>query len=357
VNNDDNDDTNVEPVDLSPTHAELIARVRARGRRIRARRRVMITGLTALVVVAIAVPAVAIGTRSSSHGVTPATTTRRTSDFRIAVIEHASNDTAATASSCVKYYFEKNCLTLGTTIATASDVRSASVVDDDTQGWIVNVEIDSDAVIRLAAQAGHQVAIIVNDRVVSAPVVNPGITGTTVTVSGALTRAQAIALATAAAGRAPSHVDSAPDLTASIELPIAPLVSGGSTRVTLVIVNHTAHAVSLTDRLGCPVQWRATLFGPGSPSTATLTARRGGTPCPTGSALAPGSNRIPVTVSAVLFCHSPAGSLTGVPACPANGAGPPLTSGDYELQVSGNSADAPMPPPVRIEVEAATVVR
>jgi hypothetical protein len=60
-----------EPVDLSPTRAELIARVRARGRQIRARRRLGIAGLAALVVIAIGAPAIAIGSRSTSHSIAP----------------------------------------------------------------------------------------------------------------------------------------------------------------------------------------------------------------------------------------------------------------------------------------------
>ena len=70
-----------EPVDLSPSRAELIARVRARGRQIRARRRLGIASITALVVIGIAAPAIAIGTRSSDPDrVPPATvsTTRPT---------------------------------------------------------------------------------------------------------------------------------------------------------------------------------------------------------------------------------------------------------------------------------------
>jgi hypothetical protein len=63
-----------EPVDLSPSRAELIARVRARGRQIRARRRLGFAGVTALVVIGIAAPAIAIGTRSSeTHRIPPAT--------------------------------------------------------------------------------------------------------------------------------------------------------------------------------------------------------------------------------------------------------------------------------------------
>ena len=55
-----------EPVDRSPNRDELIARVRARGRKIRARRRLGIASVTALVVIGIAAPAIAIGTRSST---------------------------------------------------------------------------------------------------------------------------------------------------------------------------------------------------------------------------------------------------------------------------------------------------
>jgi hypothetical protein len=63
-----------EPVDLSPSRAELIARVRARGRQIRARRRLGIASITALVVIGIAAPAIAIGTRSSDPDRVPPAT-------------------------------------------------------------------------------------------------------------------------------------------------------------------------------------------------------------------------------------------------------------------------------------------
>jgi hypothetical protein len=63
-----------EPVDLSPSRDELIARVRARGRQIRARRRLGIASITAVVVIGIAAPAIAFGMHSSEpHRVPPAT--------------------------------------------------------------------------------------------------------------------------------------------------------------------------------------------------------------------------------------------------------------------------------------------
>jgi hypothetical protein len=63
-----------EPVDLSPSRAELIARVRARGRQIRTRRRLGAAGIALVVAFGIAAPAIAIGTRSSeTHRIPPAT--------------------------------------------------------------------------------------------------------------------------------------------------------------------------------------------------------------------------------------------------------------------------------------------
>jgi hypothetical protein len=65
----------VEPVDLSPTRAELIARVRSRGRQIRARRRLGIASIAAVVVVGVAAPAIAIGSSSSPSPQPAASTT------------------------------------------------------------------------------------------------------------------------------------------------------------------------------------------------------------------------------------------------------------------------------------------
>jgi hypothetical protein len=349
------DEMPVEPVEMSPTRAELIARVRSRGRQIRARRRVAITGLTALVVLAIAAPAIAIGARSSSHSVPPAVVVHGTGDFRVALVEHSSSDTSKTASSCVKYYFENNCLALGRTLVTARDVRSTAVVYDKFDGWSVNVDISHSAAGRITSAANKQVAIIVGGKVVGTPFVTSALTGGVVTLSGpsVTNRGQAIALATAAAGRAPTHVDPEPDLTATIELPSTTLVSGATMPVTLVIVNHTAHTIAPSTRDGCPVQWDAELTGAGTGSTVALTERRVSTPCPTGSPLAPGTNRIHLTVTAVSFCSSATTTLPGVPTCLANGEGPPLAPGDYEVRVTANSAASPSPDPVPVRIVAA----
>jgi hypothetical protein len=115
-----NDDTNfepvepVEPVEMTPTRAELIASVRARGRQIRARRRVAITGLTALLVLAVAAPAIAIGTRSSSHTVPPAT------DIRPAPVvkPHSALSTSIELP--------------GKTFVAGSDVHATLVIDNTT---------------------------------------------------------------------------------------------------------------------------------------------------------------------------------------------------------------------------------
>jgi hypothetical protein len=351
-----NDDPNVEPVDmteLSPTRAELIARVRARGRQIRARRRLAITGLTALVVLAIAAPAIAIGARSSSHVVTPATVLHRKRDFRVALVEQASSDTSFTEVSCAKYYFEKMCLGLGRDIVGATDVRSDSVVYDDTQSWIVNVEITPAAARRLAARANHQVAIIVNGRVVSTPMILSGVTRTTITVAAKLTRDRAIALATEITGRPPSHVAAAPPpVSTRIELPGTAFVAGTDVHGSLVIDNETGKTMTLEPVGACHYKWAVSLTNAETPLSVVFTRECGSHR----TVLQPGENRFPVTVPTTYTVCTGAGGVGGAGEvhCLPDGSIPPLPPGDYQVVLSTDPQGIlPTPAAVTAHVTAA----
>jgi hypothetical protein len=352
------DDANVEPVELtelSPTRAELIARVRARGRQIRTRRRLAVTALTAVVVLAIAAPAIVIG--RSSHGVAPANVVHGKGDLRIAPIREfpvASSPTPVLPpcpSGMVLIPGPGNCVSLGPAVVTASDVRSASVVYDDTQGWIVNVEMSRAAAGRLAAEANEQVAIIVDERVVSAPVIQQGITGTIVSISGVTTtREQAIALATKIGGGPPAHVATGPDLTATIEVPVPTIVSGATAQETIVIVNDTDHAITLMAADGCPAVWKAEINAVGGAGVSIGSLRLGRPACPKGTALEPGTNRVPLTVTARALCFANADPNLGIPACLADGQGPPLAPGVYDLKATADSEATPLPDPVLLRV-------
>lgn len=233
--NDDN--TNFEAVELSPTRAELIARVRSRGRQIRARRRLGVASIAAVAVavVAIAAPAIAIGSRSSTSHRVPATAAPAKGDFRVAPVERTSSPPCAPGT----LGFEAVCLEVGKTVVDASDVVDASVVHVDTS-WIVNLTVKASAIQRLAALAPGQAAIIVGGRVVGTPPMTAGLTGTKLQIArDGLTRAEAIALAKAAMGEAPARVDPQQDLTTRIELDSDRLVAGSSLKGTLVVENHT----------------------------------------------------------------------------------------------------------------------
>jgi hypothetical protein len=343
-----NDDgTNVDPVEmteLSPTRTELIARVRARGRQIRARRRLAVTGLTALVVLAIAAPAIAIGARSSSRGVTPATVVHRKGDFRVAVVLNYSSPPCAPGSLAWNpplaptQHADSACLELGDEVMSAADVRSASVVYDDTQGWIVNLDVGRAAVARLAAEAtNRQAAIIVNNRVVSAPVVNPGISGTTVTISPLATREQAIELATEILGRAPSHVDAAPvTLSTTIELPSDTIVAGSDLKGTLVVDNASGKPIDLS-RGGCHAKFAVTLRNETFTNEPLYTSD-----CALGPwILATGVTRWNFTLIASYLGPRPTGSRS-------------LPVGNYEaILVTDTPGFLPDPTPVPVRVVAA----
>jgi hypothetical protein len=185
-------------------------------------------------------------------------------------------------------------------------------------------------------------------------VVQQGITGTTVSISGGTTtREQAIALATKITGVPPAHVAAAPALTATIEVPVRTIVSGATVQETLVIVNHTAHAITLMAGDGCPAVWKAEINAPGGVGVSIGALRRGRPACPKGVSLAPGTNRVPLTVTARAQCFANADPNLRIPACLADGQGPPLAPGVYEVNATVDSPNPPIPTPAVVNVVAA----
>jgi preprotein translocase subunit SecD len=92
---------------------------------------------------------------------------------------------------------QQGCYFVGPTLLTGRRVTTASAVFDSTQGWIVNVTFKGDDFAKIVAgpNVGNQVAIVLDGVVQSAPVIQQGITGKTVTISGSFTSSEAKNLA------------------------------------------------------------------------------------------------------------------------------------------------------------------
>jgi hypothetical protein len=347
----------VDPVELSPTRDELVARVQRRGRQLRARRRVGVTAVTALVVLAIAVPAIAIGTRSSSsRPAPPATAAPGTGDFRIALVEKYETEPLPHFGDPCWYSDGKGCYVLGRTLVTARDVRDAKAVYDSSEGWWVDVTLDSAAVRRLSEPVGQTVAIVVAGEVQSAPKINPGITGTVIQIHPArrLTHAEAIALADRITGKALSPNQTAPALTARIELPGDTFVAGAPVHGTLIVENDTGNVVTLPrDSNGCRIPWVVELTNYGSVPVAPPIVR---SVClPRAVVLTPGASEFAFTLLTAYSNCTPLKPVGDAVAClpGANRGPPPLPPGDYTavLQPVGVF---PTPPPVTVHLVSAS---
>ncbi len=79
---------------------------------------------------------------------------------------------------------KENCYSVGPTILTGEAIRTAQAAYENQ--WVVNVEFRNDDFVTLIAQpyVGQQVAIVLDDRVQSAPTINQGITGRDVQITG-----------------------------------------------------------------------------------------------------------------------------------------------------------------------------
>jgi preprotein translocase subunit SecD len=86
------------------------------------------------------------------------------------------------------------CYLLGPTVLNGKNVGSADkVVNPENGEWIVNVHFKNNDFVTKVAQpyVNKQVAIVLDQEVVSAPTINPGITGQNVTISGNFTEKDA----------------------------------------------------------------------------------------------------------------------------------------------------------------------
>ena len=93
-----------------------------------------------------------------------------------------------------------SCYVLGPTLLTGRNVGSADAVSDPTTGaWDVNVHFANDDFVQKVAKpyVDKQIAIDLDGVVQSAPTINPGITGSDVTISGAFDEATARDVASA----------------------------------------------------------------------------------------------------------------------------------------------------------------
>ena len=78
------------------------------------------------------------------------------------------------------------CYALGPSVLSGKAVGSAQAIVDQNGAWIVNVHFKNDDFVNKVAKpfVNQQVAIVLDQQVISAPTINPNITGRDVTISG-----------------------------------------------------------------------------------------------------------------------------------------------------------------------------
>ncbi len=87
-----------------------------------------------------------------------------------------------------------SCYVMGPVLLTGRNVAGArAIVNDQTAQWEINLHFANDDFVTKVAgpEVGRQVAIILDGVVESAPTVNPGITGTDITIAGAFSASEA----------------------------------------------------------------------------------------------------------------------------------------------------------------------
>ena len=95
----------------------------------------------------------------------------------------------------------KMCYALGTNLLSGTAAQRAEAQFNEDQGWGVNVTYKSGSFVRIAREyVNKRVAIVLDDQVLSTPVINQGITGDSVRIAGAFTEQTARSLAVALAG-------------------------------------------------------------------------------------------------------------------------------------------------------------
>ena len=90
------------------------------------------------------------------------------------------------------------CYLLGPTVLTGKNVGSAdATIDPSTASWIVQVNFKTNEFVTKVAQpfVNKQVAIVLDQEVISAPTINPGITGKAVQITGNFSEKDARSLA------------------------------------------------------------------------------------------------------------------------------------------------------------------
>jgi hypothetical protein len=352
-----NDDIKkVEPVDLSPTRAELIARVRARGRQIRARRRLGIAGIAALVVVAIAAPAIAIGSRSTSSSAPIAT---NSAGFQIVGIR-------ASVARPVSHFgktgcprgttpspSELECLTLSRGYAGTRWVVSVAV-QPRGHSWTVAVDLREGLAIDVARfHLRHGWALVVDGRVVGI-IITPAPLGTGAlqtrfVVAQNVSRSQAIEIGTRIWARAPRILPTPPTLSSHFELTRNVVLAGAPLRGTLVVDNNTDQAVTLERPGQCGGKWAVALTNAGVPADVAFTSD-----CSSHrTILAAGETRFPFNLSTIYRgCSNSTSPLpAGLVHCLPGGGIPPLPPGPYQAVVVDTfQGSFPTPPRVTVQI-------
>jgi hypothetical protein len=121
------------------------------------------------------------------------------------------------------------CYVLGPVLFDGSGIATAQPTLDPAQGWLLLVHFgNEDSLTKVARpEVNKQVAILLNDVVVSAPTIQPGIVGRDVQITGNFTEAEAKDLAASLMGVQPSQI-TVPTTTPTTTHPPTPgLVLGG----------------------------------------------------------------------------------------------------------------------------------
>jgi preprotein translocase subunit SecD len=104
---------------------------------------------------------------------------------------------------------KKSCYVLGPVLVTGASVDSGSVLYDSTSSqWSTNIHFrNNDFIVKIAQPLTNKaVAIVLNGVVESAPVINPGITGRDVEITGNFTKTQAVDTLASILGVTPASV-------------------------------------------------------------------------------------------------------------------------------------------------------
>jgi len=208
----------VSPV-CDPT---AIDRLRVRVRRRVVRRRALVVVVVGCV---LAIPAVAVADRPNGGPVASAYPKAALAFRAVQYSGDSPLQFPATAASCATpaerrsiggqgraVVFDRAhqyCYVVGPTLLTGAGLRSVSVTYDVAESqWAADLHWSNDDFITKVARplVNKEVAIVVNGIVQSAPVINPGITGTSVEITGNFTKTAAVDLAASIMSVGPSAI-------------------------------------------------------------------------------------------------------------------------------------------------------